>query len=640
MDMTQRRRVARPEQEVGHADAVGRRQLEQLGLPQQVARDAAEARAGHPRGAVADDEHIGRAVRRCDMDRQPAAVRREREAADDAVRQAADRPVVEHQPRGAGDVPDVRHPVAVHGDVLDVGIVVGQELERAVGAQAGQSLVLAAAVAAAQHRAVVAEARRQVLLRLIVRRQRARVAARRVGEVEVVRHVRPGARVQHAVRGEVADHVPALQLELAALARRQVEDREVEVGAVALGVREGEQRPVWGERAERVNRVGLRQRALRLGEPEPVALVAADVAPEGQQRPAGTGHRPRHALGGERQLVRPAARGGHRPQLRDAGDVRDERQALAAVQPLRRMGAPDPEVRRDVGDRYHGISTPSRQKRPVGPPASMVASCSAILAACSGVTVAELPPMSVLAQPGCIAFTRIPSAARSLAAVSVNAFTAAFDSRYGSEPPLIPFVNWPMVDEITTIRACPARRSDGQERLREPERGQHVDGEARLDVGAARVGRPAAAEDAGVVHEHVERRRQRERLLRDRGDPLLAAQVAPYGLAAQILRRAMRVLGGARVAQEPRTLRPERPGDRRPEPPARPGDERGLSVQKHPGSVGVAPPGPRRSPRGRGMACAWPPPGAGRGERPAPGRAWIRPAVAAACSSRTTGPRR
>ena len=93
----------------------------------------------------------------------------------------------------------------------------------------------------------------------------------------------------------------------------------------------------------------------------------------------------------------------------------------------------------------------------------------------------------------------------------MNAFTAAFDRRYGSEPPLMPFVNWPIVDETTTIRACPARRSAGSSACVSPNGASTFTANARLDVRAARVGDPAAAEDAGVVHEHVERRRQRER---------------------------------------------------------------------------------------------------------------------------------
>ena len=76
-------------------------------------------------------------------------------------------------------------------------------------------------------------------------------------------------------------------------------------------------------------------------------------------------------------------------------------------------------------------------------------------------TLALEPPMSVRTQPGCIALTRMPSPASSLAVLATNALTAAFEMRYGSEPPRMPEVNWPIVEETTTIRAWPAARSDG-----------------------------------------------------------------------------------------------------------------------------------------------------------------------------------
>ena len=130
-----------------------------------------------------------------------------------------------------------------------------------------------------------------------------------------------------------------------------------------------------------------------------------------------------------------------------------------------------------------GTATTGSRRRPArtgrsGRRHRCVASCSAVFGRLLGRDGRRAAAHVRLAQPGCIAFTRIPSAARSLAAVSVNAFTAAFDSRYGSEPPLMP------VRELAHRRRddddprVPGATERGQERLREPERRQHVDGEA------------------------------------------------------------------------------------------------------------------------------------------------------------------
>src|SRR4029079_11948576 len=67
--------------------------------------------------------------------------------------------------------------------------------------------------------------------------------------------------------------------------------------------------------------------------------------------------------------------------------------------------------------------------------------------------------------------------------------------------------------------------------------------------------------------------------------------VAPYGRPVEVGRGAPRVVLRAGVADHARPLRPQRGGDRGADPASRPGDERGLSVQQHPGSVrAVTPP--------------------------------------------------
>ena len=160
--------------------------------------------------------------------------------------------------------------------------------------------------------------------------------------------------------------------------------------------------------------------------------------------------------------------------------------------------------------------------------------------------------------------------------------------RYGSEPPRMPEVNWPIVEDTTTIAreaGCAQRR---QQRLREPDRRQHVDREALLDVAAEasatppRRSTPALCTSTCSCGASVRRLRGRPR-----ARPRPSSEVAPHRLAAEVDRGAARVDLGTRVAEHPRALRSQRGHDGRPD--AAPGarDERRLSVEKHPGSVGA-----------------------------------------------------
>ena len=351
-----------------------------------------------------------------------------------------------------------------------------------------QALELGAAVARADDRAVARQQRRQVLLRALVGGQQPRLATGRGDEVQVVRDVGVGPREQDAVRGEVADDVPALELHLDAGTAREVEDDEVEVGAVALGVGIGERGAVRREGAERMDGVCRRERPFGAGEVEPVALVAAHVAPERQPAAVGRGDRARDAFGLERELVGPAAGGRHQPDLRDAGDIGQKGEARATVQPLRRVGAANAQVRGDLRHRYHGISTPSRQNRPVAP-ASSVDSCSAIFAACSGATLAWTAHVG--AHPA------------GVHRVDEDAVAGELARGVGDER-----VHRGLRDAVRQRAAAHARgelahrRGDDddprvaggaqrrQQRLREAERRQHVDREAVLDIAAERVATP------------------------------------------------------------------------------------------------------------------------------------------------------
>ena len=161
----------------------------------------------------------------------------------------------------------------------------------------------------AQHdRAVGQEARRAVLHVALVGREVLHGARLRVDEVQRVVGVRERAHHEDAARPPVRRHRPAAGLgQLAPLARREVDDGEIEVDAVARRVREGEPLAVGREGAQPVDRVDVGQRPLGLGEVQPVALVAADVPLERQHAAVGRGRACRRRARCRRSAGRRAA---------------------------------------------------------------------------------------------------------------------------------------------------------------------------------------------------------------------------------------------------------------------------------------------------------------------------------------------
>src|SRR5256885_9686850 len=105
------------------------------------------------------------------------------------------------------------------------------------------------------------------------------------------------------------------------------------------------------------------------------------------------------------------------------------------------------------GDRvtlaHQGKGWPSQVRVPVGPPLGMVTAQMTLAAA----WVIERPSgwLSLAGQPGQTALTRMPSRASSAASSRVSALSAAFDTLYAGEPPVITEIEPPSLLTFTIL---------------------------------------------------------------------------------------------------------------------------------------------------------------------------------------------
>ncbi len=203
---------------------------------------------------------------------------------------------------------------AVDADVVHVGVVRGPELRRGVGPEDREARELPTRVAGARDHPVREQPGRLVGGLGLVRREVLDAAVLGIHKEQIVIERRVHAPDEDPAIRPVGDAARASELrELAPALAVHSDEGEVEVDTVALGVRERERRPVGGERAWLVDRVGIvGQRELgpagRVEACERVPLVPAGVAREHDAivDPAPQGAR--DAILAERELVVQAVR--------------------------------------------------------------------------------------------------------------------------------------------------------------------------------------------------------------------------------------------------------------------------------------------------------------------------------------------
>ena len=118
----------------------------------------------------------------------------------------------------------------------------------------------------------------------------------------------------------------------------------------------------------------------------------------------------------------------------------------------------------------------------------------------------------------------------------------------------MPEVNWPIVEETTTIARVAGGAQRGRSACVSPNGASTLTAKHSSMSLRSASATPPAAQHAGVVHEHVQLRRELRGLRGGGGDAVGGGEVAPHRLAAEVDRGAPRVDLGTRVAEHPRAL--------------------------------------------------------------------------------------